>query len=156
MLGFGWVIGLLFPFVMVVLGVPRETALRPVVFAATLVAGLVVAQVNFVLAQGVVGVRLKALASGMQRVEGSLVDAAFTGDWTASTRPPARSRWTRMTSWARSPRPSAVRRRAGHQPSRVDSVTALSEALPLTWTCGPCSRRPSRAQPAPAATQRPS
>ena len=58
MLGFGWVIGLLFPFVMVALGVPRDIALRPVVFAATLVAGLVVAEVNFLLAQGVVGVRL--------------------------------------------------------------------------------------------------
>ena len=130
MLGFGWVIGLLFPFVMVVLGVPRETALRPVVFAATLVAGLVVAQVNFVLAQGVVGVRLRALASGMQRVEGSLVDAAFTGDWTAcdpaACKVPVDSN-DELGEVAASFDKLVEGLATSHRVS--DSVTALSEAL---------------------------
>jgi len=81
MLGFGLLIGLAFPFVVVLLGVPRDIALRPSFFTATLVAGLVVAEVNHLLARTVVGVRLRSLASGMQRVEGSLVDASRSGDW---------------------------------------------------------------------------
>jgi diguanylate cyclase (GGDEF)-like protein len=83
MIAFGLLIGVAFPFVMMALGVPSDIALRPVVFAATLLAGLIVAEVNHALAQAVVGVRLRALAAGMQRVESSLVAAAFTGDWAA-------------------------------------------------------------------------
>jgi len=81
MLGFGFLIGLAFPFVMVLLGVPRDIALRPSFFAATLIAGLMVAEVNHLLARAVVGVRLRSLVGGMQRVEGSLVDASYSGDW---------------------------------------------------------------------------
>jgi diguanylate cyclase (GGDEF)-like protein len=81
MVGFGLLIGLMFPFVMVLLGVPRGIALRPSFFAATLIAGLVVAEVNHMLARAVVGVRLRSLAGGMQRVEESLVDASSSGDW---------------------------------------------------------------------------
>jgi two-component system cell cycle response regulator len=130
MLGFGWVIGLLFPFVMVALGVPRDIALRPVVFAATLVAGLVVAEVNFLLAQAVVGVRLRALASGMRRVEGSLVDAAFTGDWTAcdpaSCKVPVDSQ-DELGEVAASFNQLVEGLATSHRVS--ESVTALSEAL---------------------------
>jgi two-component system cell cycle response regulator len=81
MIGFGLLIGLVFPFVVVLLGVPRDIALRPSFFAATLIAGLVVAEVNHMLARAVVGVRLRSLAGGMQRVEESLVDASNSGDW---------------------------------------------------------------------------
>jgi len=81
MLGFGLLIGLAFPFVMVLLGVPRDIALRPSFFVATLIAGVLVAEVNHLLAQVVIGVRLRSLASGMQRVEESLVDASMSGDW---------------------------------------------------------------------------
>jgi diguanylate cyclase (GGDEF)-like protein len=81
MIGFGLVIGLAFPFIVVMLGVPREIALRPAFFAATLVAGLLVGVVNQLLAQAVVGVRLRALAGGMQQVERTLVDAAYSGNW---------------------------------------------------------------------------
>ena len=80
MLGFGMFIGLSFPFVVILLDVPRNIALRPSFFAATLVAGLVVAEVNHLLARAVVGVRLRSLAGGMQRVE-VLLDATRAGDW---------------------------------------------------------------------------
>jgi two-component system, cell cycle response regulator len=83
MLGFGLLIGIAFPFVVVLLGVPRDIALRPSFFAATLMAGLVVAEVNHLFARAVVEVRLRSLVAGMQRVEGSLVDATFSGDWSA-------------------------------------------------------------------------
>jgi two-component system cell cycle response regulator len=80
MLGFGMLIGSSFPFVVILLGVPRDIALRPGFFAATLVAGLAVAEVNHLLARAVVGVRLRSLAAGMQRVE-VLLDATRGGDW---------------------------------------------------------------------------
>ncbi|MGV8966670.1 MAG: diguanylate cyclase [Cellulomonas sp.] len=80
MLGFGTLIGLLFPPIVVMLGVPRPIALRPDFFAATLAAGLVVAEVNHLLARAVVGVRLRSLAGGMQRVDGLLLRASETGD----------------------------------------------------------------------------
>jgi diguanylate cyclase (GGDEF)-like protein len=83
MIGFGLLIGLAFPFVVMLLGVPADVAMRPAFFAATLVAGLLVAAVNHFLARAVIGVRIRALAAGMQKVEGSLLDAAFTGDWSA-------------------------------------------------------------------------
>jgi hypothetical protein len=83
MIGFGLLIGVAFPFVIVALGVPSDIALRAVVFVATLLAGLVVAVINHALAQAVVGVRLRPLAAGMQRVDFSLVGAAYTGDWAA-------------------------------------------------------------------------
>lgn len=81
MLGFGLLIGLVFPFVVVLLGVPESVALRPSFFAATLIAGLVVAEVNHLLARTVVGVRLRSLVGGMQRVEGSLAEASASGEW---------------------------------------------------------------------------
>ena len=81
MLGFGLLIGLAFPYVVVLLGVPKSIALRPGFFAATLIAGLMVAQVNHLLTRTVVGVRLRSLVFGMQRVEGSLAEASVSGEW---------------------------------------------------------------------------
>jgi len=81
MIGFGLLIGVVFPPVVVLLGVPRATAIRPAFFAFTIAAGLIVAGVNYLLARGVVGVRVRSLASGMRRVEVTLVEAAFRGDW---------------------------------------------------------------------------
>jgi diguanylate cyclase (GGDEF)-like protein len=81
MMGFGLVIGVLFPFVVVLLGVPSDIALRPAFFAATLAAGLLVGVINHLLAQAVVGIRLRTLAAGMQQVERTLVDASYSGDW---------------------------------------------------------------------------
>jgi two-component system cell cycle response regulator len=81
MLGFGLLIGLMFPFVAILLGVSRDVALRPSFFIATLIAGLVVAEVNHLLARDVVGVRLQSLVGGMQHVEASLVDASSSGEW---------------------------------------------------------------------------
>jgi two-component system, cell cycle response regulator len=81
MMGFGLLIGLAFPFVMIPLGVPRDIALRPTFFAATLIAGLLVAPVNYLLARTVVGVRMRSLVVGMQRVEESLVEASNSGNW---------------------------------------------------------------------------
>jgi two-component system, cell cycle response regulator len=79
MLGFGLLIGVAFPFAVIQLGVPRDIALRPEFFAATLVAGILVAETNHLLVRTVVGTRLRSLAGGMQRVE-ALVDATRGDD----------------------------------------------------------------------------
>ncbi|MDP1877030.1 MAG: GGDEF domain-containing protein [Actinomycetota bacterium] len=80
---FGLIIGLVFPFLVMPLGVASGVALRPLFFVATIGAGLVVSQVAYLLAHAVIGVRLRALAQGMQQVETTLVDATFNGDWAA-------------------------------------------------------------------------
>lgn len=83
MAGFGLLIGVIFPFVVMWLGVPADIALRPVFFLATLIAGLIVAAVNASLARAVVGLRLRALAASMRKVETALVEAAYEGDWSS-------------------------------------------------------------------------
>lgn len=83
MMGFGLLIGVAFPFAVVVMGVPHDVAIRPVFFAATIFAGLLVGAINTALVQMVVGVRLRALAVGMRRVEVSLREATATGDWSS-------------------------------------------------------------------------
>lgn len=81
MMGFGLTIGVVFPFAVVLLGVPEEDVLRPAFFAATILAGLLVGVINTTLVQLVVGVRLQALAAGMRRVETSMREATETGNW---------------------------------------------------------------------------
>ena len=61
MVGLGVVTGLCFPFFVLALGVPRERALTVGFFAATVAAGLLVSGLNFLLARGVVGRRLRIL-----------------------------------------------------------------------------------------------
>ena len=83
MLIFGIVVGLSFPLMELMLGVPSRYELRPQTFAITLLAGLLVAEVNFQLARMVVASRLAGLVAGMQDVERSLVSAAADGNWGA-------------------------------------------------------------------------
>lgn len=72
MIGFGLVMGLAFPFFVVMLGVPTELALTPLFFTATMAAGFLVGWTNFWLARKVVGSRLRVLADHMRFVESKL------------------------------------------------------------------------------------
>lgn len=83
MMGFGLLIGVVFPFAVVLLGVPSEDVIRPSFFAATVLAGLLVGAINTALVQAVVGVRLRALAASMRRVEVAMRQATQTGDWSS-------------------------------------------------------------------------
>lgn len=83
MLGFGFLTGVAFPFAVVPLGVPHDVAIRPAFFAATILAGLLVGAINTALVQIVIGVRLRALAGSIRRVEGSLRDPTLMGDWSS-------------------------------------------------------------------------
>jgi len=61
MVGLGVLIGLIFPFFMTVLGVDGEIALRPVVFAATIVCGILLGGFNIALARVQIRRRVRVL-----------------------------------------------------------------------------------------------
>ncbi len=81
MIGFGLLIGLVFPPFCLVLGLPAASVITPLFFASTLVAGLAVGAVNFALARLVVGRRFHSLAAAMSSVESQLASAVYTQDW---------------------------------------------------------------------------
>ena len=78
-------IGLVFPFFVMVLGVPRDIALTPVFFVACLGAGALAGVINYGLARGVVGGRLRVLAGSMRHVEENLLSMTFSGDLSQCT-----------------------------------------------------------------------
>jgi HAMP domain-containing protein len=68
MVGLGIATGLCFPLCVLALGVPAERALTVRFFAATVSAGLLVSGLNFLLARGVVGRRLRIMNLRMHSV----------------------------------------------------------------------------------------
>ena len=82
MIGFGVIVGLAFPFALLVVGVPASVALTRVFFLFTVCAGILVGGVNILLARLLVRPRIKLLARRMREVEEGIRDAAYTGDWT--------------------------------------------------------------------------
>lgn len=85
MVAFGVTVGALFPPAIMLLGVPQSVTVRPVVYAATLTAGLMVGAVNYLLARRVVGSRIRTLAARMRHVGDVMHEAAHTGDWSRCT-----------------------------------------------------------------------
>ena len=81
MLVLGIAIGVVFPLVLVPLGIPRALVLRPGFFGMTVLAGLVLAAANYLLARWVVGVRVQALSRQMRYVGGVISEATYSGDW---------------------------------------------------------------------------
>ncbi len=81
MVGLGLIVGLVFPFFALLLGVPGRLVLRPQFFAATLGAGFLVGGINYALARGVVGRRVRLLARQMHTVQSSISEAMYSGDW---------------------------------------------------------------------------
>lgn len=81
MIGLGLLIGAIFPFVIIPLGVPAAQTLRPGFFAATLTAGLIVGAANVALARGVVGGGLHGMAERMRYVADVIGEATYTDDW---------------------------------------------------------------------------
>jgi diguanylate cyclase (GGDEF)-like protein len=80
MSGFGLLVGVVFPFAVIFLGVPSATALRPSFQVACLFAGLLVGAVNYSLARLAVGVRLGQLVAGMGEAASALRSASETGN----------------------------------------------------------------------------
>lgn len=69
MIGFGFLMGVVFPFFMLLLGVSREVVFTPAFFGACIGAGVVVGAINYSIAKGTVGSRLHVLAMAMHHVE---------------------------------------------------------------------------------------
>ncbi|WP_232470222.1 MULTISPECIES: GGDEF domain-containing protein [Methylococcus] len=76
MIGFGLLIGLVFPFFTLCLGIPSSYVLTPVFFTACIAAGFAVGAMNIALARSVVGERARLLAERMGLVASRLQDMA--------------------------------------------------------------------------------
>jgi two-component system cell cycle response regulator len=83
MTSFGVAVGLFFPFFCIWLGLPATAILTPLFVVAALLAGLLVAGVNYALARLIVASRLERLATHMNQVQRQLVLGTRTGDWSA-------------------------------------------------------------------------
>lgn len=81
MMGFGFLIGVIFPFFLLVLGIPPAQTLTAKFFTVCIAAGLIVGGVNFLLSRGVVGRRLLALTERMRFVGRTIQESTHTGDW---------------------------------------------------------------------------
>ncbi len=80
MMGFGLVIGGLFPFFVMAFGVPARYVLTPSFFLATIAAGLVVGASNQFLSRAVVGSQLRFMRSRMSTVESNLRESIYSDD----------------------------------------------------------------------------
>ncbi len=85
MIAFGLIIGVFFPFFVILLGVSPKTALTLVFFLACLAAGALAGAINFALARIVVGSRMRLLARAMTHIEENLLHIAVSGDMTQCT-----------------------------------------------------------------------
>ena len=77
----GLIIGIVFPPVLVMFGVPADIVLTPFFFVVCLIAGAIVGGINIMLARLVVLPRLRVLVGGMRKVESVIEEATFSGDW---------------------------------------------------------------------------
>lgn len=80
MMGFGILVGLAFPFFMLLLGMEASIAMTWWFFAVCMVAGLFVGAVNILLAHRIVGDRLNLLAKHMKDIENHLKSVSGKAD----------------------------------------------------------------------------
>lgn len=66
MVGLGVLVGLIFPPFMLILGVPEEIAIRPLVFGATIACGIALGAFNIMLARVQIGRRVTAMKNAME------------------------------------------------------------------------------------------
>jgi two-component system, cell cycle response regulator len=81
MITLGLLIGISFPFLMVMLGFEWQQVTQPKFWGATLGAGLAAGVTNYLLARMVVRPRLQLLAHHMRVVEQSIQTATYHSDW---------------------------------------------------------------------------
>jgi len=79
MIGFGLIIGIVFPFFMLLLGVPRTIAFSSLFLASCVIAGVLVGFVNIVLTSLTVKRKLSLLTDKMQEVKGSIITISENG-----------------------------------------------------------------------------
>lgn len=69
MIGFGMLIGIVFPFFSVALGIPTTYVLTPIFIILCVLAGIFVGAFNIVLSRKIIGKRIKTLAQKMTHIE---------------------------------------------------------------------------------------
>lgn len=79
MIGFGIVIGVLFPFFSLAMGISKNIAFSLLYFSFCILAGIMVGAVNIVLVRVIVKKRLKRLSNSMSSVENHLFEAMTQG-----------------------------------------------------------------------------
>ncbi len=80
MIGFGLLIGLVFPYFMILLGVPRSIARSEMFIISCVVAGVLVGFVNIVISQVTVKGRLTLLTQKMGEVKDSIITVSESGE----------------------------------------------------------------------------
>lgn len=80
MIGFGILVGILFPFFTLCMGIPRNIVLTTTFFIFCVVAGILVGTVNIVLTRVTVKKRLNRLSNSMIKVEQRLKDMSEDGE----------------------------------------------------------------------------
>lgn len=81
MVAFGLFVGLLFPVVAPLIGIPRELAHAPIFGVTCVSAGLAVGGINTLLVHFVLRPRLAAMAEQMNAASEGIATATLTGDW---------------------------------------------------------------------------
>lgn len=81
MMGLGLLMGLVFPWFSLAMGVPRPLALSGEFILACTLAGIIVGGLNFALTKHVVSPRLRQLIEGMHSVSDGMKQATYTGNW---------------------------------------------------------------------------
>jgi diguanylate cyclase (GGDEF)-like protein/PAS domain S-box-containing protein len=84
MVGLGLVVGAIFPFFALAMGINPEQARNPTFVVACLAAGFLVGAASYWLCRAVVGRRLAVLSAHLNAVAGSVAQAFRTGDWSGS------------------------------------------------------------------------
>lgn len=85
MMGLGVLVGVAFPFFILLLGTPGAIALRPQFVIACIAAGIVLAVMNILLARSVVGTRIRGLSAQMKHIEGILAQRKGSADYRECT-----------------------------------------------------------------------
>jgi diguanylate cyclase (GGDEF)-like protein len=78
-MGFGFLIGVVFPFFVFLMGIPAQMVLTSWFFSVCISAGILVGGINFLLAKLIIGGRLRLLSSSMRFVQTKLQEAIKTG-----------------------------------------------------------------------------
>jgi len=79
MMGFGIIIGLVFPFFVLITGTPSSYVLTPLFFVLCTLAGIIVGLFNVFLSRKIVGSKLKKLSLHMKKVEQRLLAKSLGG-----------------------------------------------------------------------------
>ena len=81
MMGFGMLMGIVFPYIIILMGVPSQITLTVMFRLMCIIAGLIVGVVNITLARNIVGKRLETLTDRMNMVNKHLSNVVLTDEF---------------------------------------------------------------------------